>query len=49
VIGQFFLENLKERGILEDKGVEDSILKLNLKTELESVVWIHLAQDMVQW
>jgi hypothetical protein len=45
------LENLKERDLLEDIGVDRRmILKCTLKKRgWESVDWIHVAREREQW
>jgi hypothetical protein len=43
-------ENQKERDHSEDLGVDGKIMRLYLrKIGWNSVDWIHLAQDTVQW
>jgi hypothetical protein len=43
----FRLENLKRRDQLEDLGVDEKIIRMDLrKIWWEDLAWMHLAQDM---
>ena len=41
----FWLVNLKENGHLEDMGLDEDIIKMDLKNNVEVYLLDHLAQD----